>query len=121
MATPEDLFVDGGRIGALMQAHDWSRSPLGQPAAWPQPLRTVVGLILRSRFPMFVAWGAELGFLYNDAYAEILGAKHPAAIGRRFADIWPEIWTEISPLIDAAMAGEATYREDLPLVMVGAS
>ena len=66
---------------------------------------------------MFVAWGKDLGFLYNDPYAEILGAKHPAALGKRFYDIWSEIWADISPLIDAAMAGEATYREDLPLVM----
>ena len=66
---------------------------------------------------MFVAWGPELGFLYNDSYAEILGDKHPRALGRRFCDIWSEIWADISPLIDAAMAGQATYREDLPLVM----
>ena len=66
---------------------------------------------------MFVAWGSELGFLYNDSYAEILGAKHPAALGGRFYDIWSEIWPDISPLIDAAMNGHATYREDLPLVM----
>ena len=66
---------------------------------------------------MFVAWGPELGFLYNDSYAEILGAKHPAALGRRFRDIWSEIWADISPLIDAAMGGEAIYRQDLPLVM----
>ena len=66
---------------------------------------------------MFVAWGTDLGFLYNDSYAEILGAKHPDALGKRFHDIWSEIWTDISPLIDAAMAGQATYREDLPLVM----
>jgi PAS domain S-box-containing protein len=38
-------------------------------------------------------------------------------LGRRFYDIWSEIWPDISPLIDAAMAGEATYSEDLPLVM----
>src|ERR1700750_1523184 len=117
MATLQDLFADGGRTGALMEAHDWSESPLGHPSTWPPSLRTVVGLLMRSRFPMFVAWGAELGFLYNDAYADILGAKHPAAIGRRFSDIWSEIWTDISPLIDAAMAGQAIYREDLPLVM----
>ena len=66
---------------------------------------------------MFVAWGKDLGFLYNDPYSEILGAKHPAALGKRFHDIWSEIWPDISPLIDAAMAGEATDREDLPLVM----
>src|SRR4051794_9552865 len=100
-----------------MRAHDWSTSPLGAPGAWPQSLRAVVGLLLQSRFPMFVAWGPELGLLYNDAYAEILGAKHPAALGRRFDVIWSEIWPDISPLIDAAMAGHATYREDLPLVM----
>ena len=100
-----------------MRAHDWSASPLGPPETWPQSLRTVVGLLLQSRFPMFVAWGKDLGFLYNDPYAEILGEKHPAALGRRFYDIWSEIWPDISPLIDAAMAGQATYREDLQLVM----
>ena len=104
-------------MGALMRAHDWSDSPLGAPDTWPQSLRSVVGLLLQSQFPMFVAWGTELGFLYNDSYAEILGAKHPRALGRRFHDIWSEIWPDISPLIDAAMAGQATYREDLPLVM----
>ncbi len=61
--------------------------------------------------------GNELGFLYNDAYAEILGEKHPRSLGARFYDIWSEIWPDISPLIDSAMVGEATYRENLPLTM----
>ena len=112
-----EFLAGGGRVGALMRAHDWSTSPLGAPEQWPQSLRTVVALLLQSRFPMFVAWGVELGFLYNDPYADILGAKHPRALGRRFHDIWSEIWADISPLIDAAMAGQAVYREDLPLVM----
>jgi PAS domain S-box-containing protein len=111
------FLAGGGQVGALMRAHDWSSSPLGPPDRWPESLRTVVSLLLQSRFPMFVAWGKELGFLYNDSYAEILGAKHPRALGNRFYDIWAEIWPDISPLIDAAMGGQATYREDLPLVM----
>ena len=114
---PLGFLAGGGEMGALMRAHDWSASPLGAPDSWPQSLRSVVGLLLTSKFPMFVAWGEELGFLYNDPYAEILGAKHPQAVGERFQDIWREIWSDISPLIDAAMAGEATYRENLPLVM----
>ena len=69
-----------------MRTHDWSTSPLGAPEQWPQSLRSVVGLILNSKFPMFVAWGPELGFLYNDSYAEILGGKHPRAMGMRFED-----------------------------------
>ena len=112
-----DFLHGGGSTGALMRAHDWSRSPLGPPGAWPDPLKTVVSLLLQSQFPMFVAWGDELGFLYNDPYAEILGKKHPRSLGMRFHDIWSEIWADISPLIDAAMAGNATFREDLPLVM----
>src|SRR3954471_20245922 len=115
--TERAFLSGGGALGALMRAHDWSRSPLGAPEGWPQSLRSVVGLLLNSKFPMFVAWGPELGFLYNDPYAEILGAKHPAALGGRFQDIWAEIWSDIAPLIEAAMAGEAVYREDLPLVL----
>ncbi len=117
MSQPLDFLAGGGSTGALMRAHDWSESPLGPPDTWPQSLGTVVGLLLQSQFPMFVAWGPDLGFLYNDPYAEILGVKHPRALGRRFYDIWSEIWSDISPLIDAAMAGHASYREDLPLVM----
>jgi PAS domain S-box-containing protein len=117
MTQSFDFLAGGGTVGALMRSHDWSASPLGPPDTWPPSLRTVVALLLQSRFPMFVAWGPELGFLYNDSYAEILGAKHPAALGSRFHDIWSEIWADISPLIDAAMAGQASYREDLPLVM----
>jgi PAS domain S-box-containing protein len=100
-----------------MRAHDWSNSPLGPPAKWPHSLRAVVGLLLNSKFPMFVAWGPDLGFLYNDPYAEILGAKHPAALGRPFHEVWSEIWHDISPLINSALSGEATYHENLPLVM----
>ena len=111
------FLAGGARMGALMRARDWSASPLGDPPTWPQSLRSVVGLLLNSQFPMFVAWGPELGFLYNDAYADILGAKHPAALGARFGDVWPEIWPDIAPLVDAALAGQATYRENLPLLM----
>jgi GAF domain-containing protein len=117
MTDQPTFLAGGGTMGALMRAHDWSNSSLGPPETWPQSLRAVAELLLNSKFPMFVAWGEELGFLYNDAYAEILGAKHPNALGARFQDIWAEIWADVSPLIDAAMAGEAVYREDLPLVM----
>jgi signal transduction histidine kinase len=111
------FLAGGGEMGALMRAHDWSNSPLGSPSTWPQSLRSIVGLMLGSNFPMFLAWGDELGFLYNDGYRDVLGAKHPHALGRRFQDVWAEIWSDVSPLIDEALAGEASYREDLPLLM----
>jgi signal transduction histidine kinase/ActR/RegA family two-component response regulator len=118
--TPSEwlpFLSGGGHMGAMMRAHDWSHSPLGHPRTWPQALRTTVGLMLNSKFPMFVAWGPELGFLYNDSYAIILGEKHPAALGARFHDIWREIWDDIHPLIVRALKGESTYMDRLPLRM----
>jgi hypothetical protein len=91
--------------------------PLGSFDTWPAPLRTVVDLVLDSKFPMFVAWGPELAFLYNDAYAPILGAKHPHALGRPFREVWAELWRDIEPLVARAMAGETTFHENLHLVM----
>jgi PAS domain S-box-containing protein len=113
----QNTFRDGGQMGAQMLAHDWSTSSLGQPSEWPSALRSVVSLMLGSGFPMFVAWGDELGFLYNDAYSVMLGKKHPAALGARFEDIWAEIWPDIEPMVDAAMAGRPSYFENLPLTM----
>jgi PAS domain S-box-containing protein len=118
--APSDPFPfppEGGETGRLLRAFEWSSSPLGEPARWPQALKTVVAIMLSSRFPMFVAWGPELRFLYNDAYAEILGAKHPAALGHAFEDIWAEIWEDIRPIAERAVAGETSYYENLPLTL----
>lgn len=111
------FLADGGTTGALMRAHDWSTSPLGDPSLWPRALRTIVGLVLNSKFPMFVAWGTELEFLYNDAYAEILGDKHPSAMGLPFKQIWSEIWPDLEPIARRALMGQTEYFENLPLTM----
>jgi len=113
-----EFLSGGGVMGALMRSRDWSNSPLGRPETWPQSLRTVVSLLLNSKFPMFIAWGPKLAFLYNDGYLPIFGAKHPQALGRPFAEVWSDIWSDISPLVDRAMAGEATFHENLPLLML---
>ncbi len=42
----------------------------------------------------------ERTLLYNDAYAPFLGARHPQALGLLFEGVWPEIWSDIGPLVD---------------------
>ncbi|HYD37322.1 MAG TPA: PAS domain-containing protein, partial [Allosphingosinicella sp.] len=111
------FLADGGEMGERLRDFDWSCSPLGPPESWPQALKTAVGILLSSKFPMFLAWGPELRFLYNDAYIDVLGGKHPAALGHAFEDIWAEIWDEVGPLARRALAGEATYFDNLPLTM----
>jgi PAS domain S-box-containing protein len=118
--TPTDdvsFLRGGGQMERLMRAHDWTASPLGDPRTWSQALRTTVGLMLNSGFPMFLAWGGDLGFLYNDAYIPVLGGKHPGALGRPFQEIWSEIWDDLAPLVVRALSGEAVWLEDLPLTM----
>jgi PAS domain S-box-containing protein len=112
------LFSGEGEVKALLRKLDWSGSPLGHPSAWPRELAVAYDMVLHSSFPMFVAWGPELGFLYNDAYARIMGTKHPAALGQRFESIWSEIWPDILPIIERALSNKSSYHEDLPLTIL---
>lgn len=100
-----------------MRAHDWAATPLGEPALWPQPLQTVVGLMLHTKTPAAVVWGPAHCLLYNDAYRDILGERHPAALGCALPEVWPEIWDSIAPLIQKALAGESVHFENAPYII----
>ena len=109
------FLTGGGVMGDLMRAHDWSATPLGVER-WPQSLRTSVSTCLNSRFAIMIWWGHELVMLYNDACREIIGSKHPVALGHRGPDCFPEIWDVIGPMLDNVMSrGEATRSDDLLL------
>lgn len=106
---------DGGEMGQLTRDFDWSKTNLGPPEQWSSSLLTTVGIILKSKFPMFLWWGTDLIQFYNDAYRPSLGnnGKHPGALGQQGVDCWPEIWPVIKPLIDQVMSGGAsTWNED---------
>lgn len=115
--TGLEFLAGGGKMDALMRSHDWASTPLGPVETWSQSLRTVVVLALNARQPMFIAWGPQLAFLYNDDYAPIFGDKHPRALGRPFAEVWADIWEQISPLVERTLAGEASFHEDLLVPM----
>jgi PAS domain S-box-containing protein len=101
-----------------MRDRDWSRTLLGRPETWPQSLRTSVSTCLNCAFPILIWWGPALVKLYNDSYIEILGAKHPEALGSAGRDVWPEIWDVIGPMLGSVMSrGEATRAEDLQLML----
>ncbi|NKC32911.1 PAS domain S-box protein [Falsiroseomonas selenitidurans] len=113
---------EGGTAGkpgfaTLIETTDWAATPLGPRAGWPQALRTILRLMQHSGQPMFLAWGKELSFLYNDAYVPILGARHPAALGQPFRAVWSEVWEELLPLVQRALQGTSTWMENLHLVL----
>jgi hypothetical protein len=107
----------GGEIGTLMRAHNWSATPLGPPELWQEGLKTLVGVMLGSNQPMFVAWGPERTLIYNNAYAEVLARKHPAALGRDFLEVWHEIRADLLPIVEQAYAGESVHMDDITLIM----
>jgi len=108
----------GGELGALMRTHDWNSTALGAPESWPQSLKTAVRIMLTSRQPIWVGWGDELVYLYNDPYKSIIGGKHPWALGRPTRIVWKELWPDIGPMLATAMRGDAgTYVEDQLLIM----
>src|SRR5580698_5039162 len=109
----------GGVLGKLVGEFDWSKTPLGAIEDWPQSLTTVVRTLLTSRFAMWMSWGPELTFLYNDDYARMtLGKKHPWALGKPSHEVWKEIWDDIGPRIRRVLdSGEATWDEALLLFL----
>ncbi len=116
------FMAGGGAMGALMRGHDWSASPLGEPASWSPSLRAAVSIMLNSRFPIALYWGPQLALVYNDAWSPIPGTKHPWALGRPGREVWPEIWDTIGPLYESVFAtGEGVWQEDelLPMLRHG--
>ncbi|HTJ93194.1 MAG TPA: response regulator [Pararobbsia sp.] len=112
------FLAGGGEMGRLLREHDWSASPLGLPETWPQSLRTALRIMLTSRQPIWVGWGPELIFFYNDPYKSIIGGKHPWALGRPTRQVWSELWGEIGPMLATALEGvEGTYTESKLLIM----
>ncbi|MGN9808616.1 SpoIIE family protein phosphatase [Micromonospora sp. BQ11] len=109
--TPADdavwrrVLADGGETGARIDARDWSTTPLGPLADWPQSLRTALTFCLHSPTPMLLWWGEQRVVLHNDAYVPLLGAAGADALGRPGGQVWPERWDTLGPLLDGVLAG----------------
>jgi len=112
-------FMAGtGGIARMMRDRDWSATPLGEPEGWPQSLKTVIRIMLTSRYAMWMAWGPELTFFCNDAYLPTVGIKRDWVLGSRSDKVWEEIWPDIGPRIEHVLAtGDATWDDSLLLFL----
>jgi signal transduction histidine kinase/DNA-binding response OmpR family regulator len=113
---PLDFIASDTEAGRLIRKVNWAATPLGPPDDWSPGLRMMVPFVLANRFPMLLWWGPEYIQFYNDAYAPILGDKHPRAMGIPTRETWVEIWHVLKPLIDTPFhGGPATWIEDFEL------
>jgi signal transduction histidine kinase len=113
-----DFLAGGGESGARIRAVDWARSPLGPPQSWPRSLKTIVRMMLDSRYAMWMLWGPELTFFCNDAYLPTVGIRRDWVMGARSDKVWAEIWPDIWPRIEQVLTrGESTWDEGLLLFL----
>lgn len=101
-----EAMTRAGDMRARVRDFDWSATPLGPAETWPPSLTWSVELILASGFPMSVRWGPDLIMIYNDAYAGLLGERHPRVLGKPLREAWPEIYSQLGPLNKAILRGE---------------
>jgi PAS domain S-box-containing protein len=106
-------------MAVRIRSLDWSRTPLGPIATWPPNLRTLVDLMLASRQPAYIGWGAESISFYNEGYIPILGDKHPVSLGRPYVEVWPELWDDYRDILAATLAGEAQHFIDQRVALSG--
>ena len=108
-------LVGGGPMGDRIRAFHWSATSLGPIEVWPQSLLSLVGVMLNSAQPMFIAWGPERTWFYNDAFTPILGQKHRGALGRPAFEVWAEARAELEPLFDQVFRNEPVHMDDIKL------
>src|SRR5689334_9133650 len=97
MASPgmfggkQAFLSGGGEMAELVAHHDWTSTPLGALEAWPAALKVAVSIMLNSSTPMALLLGDEAITLYNDPYTELIGLRHPGALGGKARESWPEL------------------------------
>lgn len=117
-------WPNGNSVTArLIRKLDWISHDLGPCEKWPPLLRSSVDLVLSCHFPMVVLWGEKLFQIYNDGYLALMGTKHPAGLGQRTQECWPEVWHINEPIYERAKQGETlTFENQLfPIMRNGVS
>jgi PAS domain S-box-containing protein len=97
------VFGRDGRAGSGFREFDWTASPLGPIAGWPQMLGAAVDLLLASPQPSFVCWGKSFILLHNAGCLAFGGGR--SMLGRALASGWPAMAVLLSPVLTRVMTG----------------
>ncbi|MDR5837445.1 ATP-binding protein [Caballeronia sp. LZ034LL] len=116
-ADPRQLDSWIGESARAIRDFDWSTTPLGPIDTWPQVLRSAVQIMLRNALPMAVLWGEEGTLLYNDAYAQFSGGRHPEILGMPIERAWPEAAAFNRNVVESGLRGETLSYLDIDFVL----
>ena len=101
----------------LINDYDWAANPLGPIPEWPQSLRGAVRVMIASTTPMVMLIGPAGILIYNNAYAEFAGSRHPEIFGLPATEAWPEIADFNRHKIAMGLRGESLILRDQELVL----
>jgi len=111
-------FLDGGgKTAELIRSFSWGKTGLGPLEGWPDGLKTVVAMILRSPVPIVTLWQADGYMIYNDAYSVFAGGRHPQLLGSRVREGWEEIAAFNDNVMNVVMRGQTLSYTDQELTL----
>jgi len=105
-------------MAGRIQAFDWSLTELGALEHWSSSLCSAVQLLLASPVPLVLLWGRSGYMIYNDAYAEFAGGRHPYLLGRQVELGWPEVADFNRHVLDTCLAGGTLSYRNKELVLL---
>nr|WP_243248534.1 PAS domain-containing protein [Pseudomonas sp. S25] len=74
-------------------------------------------MMLSSPESLYLVWGPDLHFFFNDAYRPILGPRLDVAVGQSITTLWADAWEQVRPMIERAFGGESSRYENHPISM----
>ncbi len=108
--------VGDSEMAVLIRCYDWSASSLGRIEDWSQSLRTLIDICLAHPLPCAVVCGPDRLLLYNNLCAQLQGDAHPRALGMPAASSFPEALSDVGPIHERLLAGEAMILRKRPWV-----
>lgn len=107
-----------GEMAERIRAFDWSGTSLGPLQHWSHSLRSTVQLMLGSPMPMVMLWGPLGYMIYNDAYAEFAGGRHPYLLGCAVELGWPEVAEFNRGVMNTCLSGGTLSYRSKELVLL---
>ncbi|SFV35727.1 PAS domain S-box-containing protein [Devosia crocina] len=101
----------------LLNDYDWSQNPLGIIPDWTESLKGAVRVMMVASTPMVMLVGEDGILIYNNAYAQFAGQRHPQIFGMPALIAWPEIADFNRDNIKRGLNGESWILQDQELVL----
>ena len=87
----EPFLSGGGELAERIAAFDWAKTPIGPISSWPSAMKTTLAFVLHSPVPIVTLWGDKGVMIYNDAYRQFAGGRHPSLLGTNVLEGWHEV------------------------------